>query len=711
MRETGLVVTDLPFARYALSLTAPGFAPFNQTIEIRNEVPVALAITLRLTVQSTLVEVVEGSRLIDPFEIGSPVIFGRQMVQAAGVAQPGREVSILVNQAPGWLLEANGVLHPRGSEYDLQFVIDGLPWYQNRSPAFAPAIPAGIESVRVLTAGIPAEYGRKLGGVVELDTDRNLGFGLHGEIDFEAASHGIRDVTADTSQGFRWGGWTGRGRYFSTDRYLDPPVFQNFSNRASGAEIGSSWDLRLSDRTRFHLIGFYSGLDHQVPNELIQQQAGQRQQVHSREAIFGGSLEHIVSTDKVLRIHSLYRRPRFTLSSNPFSTPIYVEQSRGNHEWQTRADFSWQRGDHSWKSGVDAIWTGLNERLHYRITDDDAFDAATRPELHFTGRRNGMQYSGYLQYGFQRQAWSLAAGVRWDRYALLAPATGVSPRFSMAKTFPRLGLRLHASYDRVFQTPVLENLLMASSTRLESVNPNVLRLPLTPGRAHFYEAGFSQQATTHMRLDGTVFLRDWQHFSDDEVLLATGVSFPLTLAHARIKGGEIRLVIPGWGRVSGFASYSNQVGMARGPITGGLLIGSEVVPTGAFPISQDQRNTARGRLRLEGPRATWFAFGGQYGSGLPIELDDDEDLQQLAQQHDQAILRRVNLVRGRVLPNWSLDAAVGAELFKHERLKLTLDASVTNLTDRFNVVNFAGLFSGTAIAEPRTVGVRVRFSF
>ena len=41
----------------------------------------------------------------------------------------------------------------------------------NRSPAFAPALGEGnIRSLGVLTGGFPAEYGRKLGGVIEVVT-------------------------------------------------------------------------------------------------------------------------------------------------------------------------------------------------------------------------------------------------------------------------------------------------------------------------------------------------------------------------------------------------------------------------------------------------------------------------------------------------------------------------------------------------------------
>ena len=73
----------------------------------------------------------------------------------------------LLNNQPGWLLEANGVLHPRGSEYQVQYVIDGIPIFDNRSPAYAQSLGVEeFESINVRTGNYPAEYGRKLGGVI-----------------------------------------------------------------------------------------------------------------------------------------------------------------------------------------------------------------------------------------------------------------------------------------------------------------------------------------------------------------------------------------------------------------------------------------------------------------------------------------------------------------------------------------------------------------
>jgi hypothetical protein len=54
-------------------------------------------------------------------------------------------------------LEANGVLHPRGSEYGVQYVFDGLPLLDNRSPNFAPSPDIDqVQSMIVRTGSYPA---------------------------------------------------------------------------------------------------------------------------------------------------------------------------------------------------------------------------------------------------------------------------------------------------------------------------------------------------------------------------------------------------------------------------------------------------------------------------------------------------------------------------------------------------------------------------
>jgi hypothetical protein len=83
---------------------------------------------------------------------------GLQTIQDRLTALPGRSMQDLVNSEPGWLYEGNAVLHPRGSEYQTQFIVDGIPLTNNRSPSFGPEVEANdVESLNIYTAGIPAE--------------------------------------------------------------------------------------------------------------------------------------------------------------------------------------------------------------------------------------------------------------------------------------------------------------------------------------------------------------------------------------------------------------------------------------------------------------------------------------------------------------------------------------------------------------------------
>jgi hypothetical protein len=241
-------------------------------------------------------------------------------------------------------------------------------------------------------------------------------------------------------------------------------------------------------------------------------------------------------------------------------------------------------------------------------------------------------------------------------------------------------------------------------------------LPVKPSWGNFYEVGITKGLAGKLRIDATVFRRDFRDFADDDVLLNTGVGFPIAFATARIEGEELRLEVPRWGRLSGFVSYANQTGIGQGPITGGLFLGADAASalsdTSRFPISQDQRNTFRGRVRFQAAPRLWLALGAEYGSGLPVELGSGAlDFNFLLSQYSAAVLNGVDFARGRVRPSLSLDAGAGVDLYRRDLRTLSLLIQTANLADRVNVINFASLFSGTALGPPRSFSGRLRATF
>ena len=709
------VVQNLPFGVYRLTLHAEGFAPWSNLIEIRSEVPVRASITLGVAPVATQVQVNDSATLVDQSRTGTIYSVGQQAIDEQLSAQPGRGFSDLVNAQPGWLYEANGVLHPRGSEYDVQYVFDGLPLTQNRSPAFAPAFGADdVESIRVLTASFPAEYGRKLGGIIEVTTAKDAPSGLHGLFDADGGSFSTVTGSAVLSYAAGKNRFSVSGDGFHTERYLDPPVLDNFTNRGNAAGFSASYERDFSDRDRLRITVSRHEVRFLVPNELVQQVAGQRQDIANGETTGQIYFQHTISPSLFLSFSGSVRGANATLRSNPSSTPVIVSQDRGYREGYVRGDLAGHHGHHDWKAGADGIFSPVHEALQYKITDFTPFDPGTKSPFAFAASKWDVEPAAYVQDQWHRGNWNISVGMRFDHYGFVVQESGWSPRLGVSHFVSSLNLLLHASYDRVFQTPAMENLLLASSLQLVSIKPVVLRLPVQPARGNYYEAGVTKSLFGKLRLEANVFRRDFHNYSDDDVLLDTGVSFPIAFRKARIAGEELQLAVPRWGRFSGYLSYANQSGLGQGPITGGLFLGNDaanaLTVTSKFAVSQDQRNTARARVRFQAERRVWLAMSAQYGSGLPADTGG-ADFNTLAAEFGAAIVNRVDLQRGRVRPNFSLDAATGAELFHKEQRSITIQIQVANLTNRLNVLNFESLFSGTAVAAPRSVSARMKFTF
>lgn len=713
-REGNLFAKRLPFGIYRLQVRHEGFTNFSDTVEVRSAIPLEFHVTLGVAPIETTVLVSDTQTLIDPHRTGTAYRIGSDTLQDRASALPGRSLIDLVNTQPGWLAEANGILHPRGSEYQTQYVIDGVPITDNRSPAFAPEMDVDeIQAMSVLTANYPAEYGRKLGGVIEVTTARDSRSGFHGKLAASGASFTTAGGYAVGQYGWGLNTLSLSGGAARTDRYLDPPVEENFTNLGSNGSFAAHFerDLTASDRLGFILRREQARF--LVPNERTQQDAGQRQDRNSYETAGQFSYQHVFSPKVVGDVRGLVRDLSASLWSNDLATPIFAAQDRGFRESYLKATLSVHAGVNEWKAGADADFGSLRERFRYRITDPDQFDPDTPPNFRFSDRRQDREQSLFIQDLVRLGNWTLSAGLRYDHYRLLVDENAVSPRLGIAWYWPGADLVFRGSYDRVFQTPAFENLLLASSPAVAALNDQVLRLPVRPSRGNFYEAGFTKGLFGKARLDANYFRRRVNNFADDDLLLNTGLSFPIAFRKAEISGVEVKLELPNWGGLSGFLSYSNMIGSDFLPVTGGLFLGDNagraLSPSGAFPVTQDQRNTARSRFRYQLAPRLWLAVGASYGSGLPVEFDGNAE--DAIAQFGKRIVDRVDFSRGRVRPAFSLDASAGAVLYKKEKQSVRLQADVLNLTDRLNVINFAGVFSGTALATPRTVALRLQTEF
>jgi hypothetical protein len=716
-RDTGgdgtLIAQRLPFGPYRIEVQREGFTTVVEHVAITSEQPIERRVVLPIAgLQSQVTVAATDTTLIARDQGAATQHIGRDTLLRRPAAVPGRSLVDVVQTQPGWLLEANGVLHPRGSEYQTQYVIDGLPTTDNRSPAYAPEVDAdAVQTLTVLTGGYPAEYGRKLGAVIEVDSDTESRPGFHLTGSALAGSNATRAAEAAAGQAWSHTSLSVAGSASATDRYLDPPAAENFSNHGTTAGLSARVDRELSAADRIGLIVRAGRTRFTVPNEAIQDAAGQRQEASGREDAVQGSYQHLFTAQAVFDARASVRSVGATLASNEASTPIRVDQDRGFTEGYARGTVTAIRGAHEWKAGGDLLESSVREAFGFVVTDPGAFDPDLPGTFAFAGTGRDHEQSLFVQDRLHHGAWTVSAGLRWDRYDFLVTEHAFSPRLAAAwSPSPRLVIR--GAYDRAFETPAVENLLLASSPDIEALSHDVVHLPVPPSRGHFVEGGVTTGIAGALRLGVTGYRRITDNFADDDVLLNTGVSFPTTFRRATIDGFELKADLPRRGPVTSSLSYSLMRGTGELPITGGLFLDEDAAELldshESFAVTQDQRHTLQARTSVDLTSRVWVSGGLSYGSGLPFEFGGTaaEALSESSQQ----IVDRVDFDAGRVRPRLSLDLSAGLALGT-PRHRTTIQVDARNLTNRFDVINFAGLFSGTALAAPRTVAVRVRTGF
>ena len=710
-----LDVRRLPYGIYQLEIDQPGFAAISETVEIHFSLPTEYKIQLKLPTMNQSVTVSAANTLIDPDQAGSVSQIGPDLIQKRLSSVPGRSLQDLVNSQPGWLYEGNAVLHPRGSEYQTQFVVDGIPLTDNRSPSFGPEIEADdVESMSIYTAGFTAEYGRKMGGVVEVNTLQDSQDGFHGQAVLSGGSFDSASVFVKGQ--YVWGenAFGGNASGSMTDHYLNPVVPQNYSNTGTLGDFSGNYERNLTPNDRVRFIVRHEVSHYDIPNEYVQQTAGQRQTADNIESMGIASYQHTFSPHVLADFRGMVRDNANDFNSNTNSTPIEVFQHNWFREGYFKGTVTVDHSRHEWKFGIESDNTFLHENLSYFITDPAQFDESTPLTFAFQGNRPDLEQSAFVQDLIRGGNWTINAGLRWDHYQLLLNRQAVEPRFSISRYFPSAGLALHFSYDRVFQTPSFENILLSNSTAVESLNSSFLRLPVQPSEGNYYEAGLTKVFFGKLRLDANYFRRLINNYADDDQIDNTTISFPIAFRKSIIYGAEAKLDLPNWRGFSGFLSYSYTVGNAWLPATGGLFLGADATAaatqlTGHFPDSQDQRNTVRGRLRRQVTPRFWIAGGIQYDTGLPFEFGGDPST--VLAEYGQQVLDRINFERGRIYPALQVNASAGADIYKSDRLNMRFQIDGQNLTNVLNVIDFGGLFSGNAIGPSRSFALRLTTSF
>ncbi|HVF28374.1 MAG TPA: TonB-dependent receptor, partial [Pyrinomonadaceae bacterium] len=402
------------------------------------------------------------------------------------------------------------------------------------------------------------------------------------------------------------------------------------------------------------------------------------------------------------------------------------------------AAISLTRASHNIKVGGGFTITPVREEFSFyptapfeNFTDDEgvtvpnpinSFDAAN-PFI-FDGNRTGRLLSAYIQDRFSPfRNFTIDAGVRYDNYKLIIQEDAFSPRIGVAYFIPRTQTTVRASYNRIFQTPPAENLLLASSAGAAALSPLAVvqgqagARPILPDKQHVYEVGAQQALTRYLRLNLTVYQKRIVNFGDKDQFFDTGIIFPITISAGRVTGEELRLETSEIRGFRAFGSYANARAYGVTPINGGLFLGEAVesldVPGLKFANDHDQRNSAQFQLAYNHARSGLYAnFGGRYDSGYPTDVEPGTTLADfIAAGFDSRLYDEIDFERGRTRPRTVLNFSVGADLLRERRTSLNVQFDIQNLTNTLFLYNFESVFSGTHVGFPRLFSGRLSVRF
>jgi outer membrane receptor protein involved in Fe transport len=282
---------------------------------------------------------------------------------------------------------------------------------------------------------------------------------------------------------------------------------------------------------------------------------------------------------------------------------------------------------------------------------------------------------------------SLQLGVRYDHSRLLASEQQFSPRLGAVYFISRTRTAIRASFNRLYQPPQVDNLLLSASEQAGQLSPFATtegggNAAIKPERTSSWEAGFAQDVAGLFKLDAAYWWRNFRNVGDPNVFFNTTIIFPNSVAEGYSRGVDVRLDVPERRGFSGYLSYTNQRVLQTGPINGGLFLTDEFIEIGAgtrFIPDQDQRNTGSFALNYQHRRSRLqLSLSGRHESGVPLEVEEDR-LDELKAAPGAEL---VNFDRGRVKPRTTFNIAAGLTLFNRDRVAGAIRFNIENIFDR-----------------------------
>jgi hypothetical protein len=245
---------NVPFNPYRMSVTAPGFAVSNKSIDINSVVPVVTPIQLSIVEAATSVTVETGSDLIENDSTFHTDVDRSTIDRMPLESQSSSLSSIVTLSSPGVAADSNGLFHGLGDHAENSFSIDGQPITDQQSKVFSNQLPAdALQSLEVIGGAPTAEYGDKTSLIIKATTRSGQGVTTpHGSIALDYGTFGTTSLDGNLAYGGqRWGNFIAVNG-MNSGRFLDGPEFQTLHDKGNQQNIFDRVDFQFNDANSLH---------------------------------------------------------------------------------------------------------------------------------------------------------------------------------------------------------------------------------------------------------------------------------------------------------------------------------------------------------------------------------------------------------------------------------------------------------------------------
>ena len=647
---------------------------------------------------------------------------------AAIQAMPGGEntqLNQVILQAPDVAQDSFGQLHVRGEHNGLQYRLNGIILPEGISVFSQTLDPHLIDSLSLVTGALPAEFGLRTAGIIDLTTKSGI-FEPFASLSLYGGSH------SEIYPSFFAGGSAGALNYFVTG---------DFMRNNLGIESPYNTITPIHDQTKqYHGFGYFEYIldpndrvswilgtshgEYQIPNtpgltpslgidangvtDYPSASLNERQTEITQYAI--ASLQH-VQGELTLQTSISARYTSLTFFPDELGDLLYngIAQNAFKRDdaysWQTDADYHLNDA-HMFRFGFFIQHDNADSQTNSLVSQVDANGVPTNvlENIIDNGTQSQNIESFYLQDEWKPiDLLTINYGLRYDHLTAYTSGHQVEPRLNIVWK-PWDGGTIHGGYSRYFSPPPFE--LVGGETLAKFANTTAasgqLDSPPLPEKANYYDVGVEQKFTPNLTVGVDSYYKQSTNLIDEGQFGAPIILTPFNYRYGQQYGLELTVNYTS-GPFSIYANGATQRARGKDIETAQFNfdpLALEYTTNHYISLDHEQQYTASA-----GASYLWndtrFSFDALMGSGLRedlaapngVTLADGETTYNIPNGAHLPYYRQVNTGVSHTFKNWSWGSSKNSP---------TVRFDVINLFDTaYQIRNGTGIGVGAPQWGPR----------